>query len=407
MTTSADWSAYLTSRAQQGLLRDRAKQSVLVAPDCDFSTNDYLGFASHPSLHKAMAGVMAEPDAMAGGRASRVVTGSSPLLAVLEAQVADWKGTQAALVMPSGFQANATVIPALGLSRDTWLFSDKLNHVSLNVGCQLALQQGGARHWKRYQHLDLDHLEALLQRAPRHAPKWIITDTVFSMDGDLVPLADLANLAERYGARLYLDEAHAAGVLGAHWGGVVDATNLGHHPAVLQGVQMGTFSKALGGHGAYVVGQAPMIDALYNRTAGLIYTTALPNVVLGMNLAALSLLAQDADRPVTLHGLRRHMVSELMRLDLMGHLPETLAQQIQGHELGTLPAAICPLVVHTSDRALQLQQDLASAGFLVPAIRPPTVPINAARLRLSLSALQTPDSISQVLKTIAERMAED
>ena len=250
------------------------------APVLDFSSNDYLGLSHHPELI-ARAGDFARLYG-AGSGASRLVTGNLAAFAGVEAKLAAGKGTEAAIVFVSGVQANATLLPALFdarvLGAEPLVYADRLNHASLIHGCQAA----GVRQI-RFRHNDLGHLEALLARdAGGERPKFIVTESVFSMDGDCTDLGALGRLAEKFGAFLYVDEAHATGVLGE--GG------FGRAHGLKNALVMGTFSKGLGGCGAYAACSGVLRDYLINRCGGIIYATALPPAVLGAMDAALDLI---------------------------------------------------------------------------------------------------------------------
>ncbi|HSV30120.1 MAG TPA: aminotransferase class I/II-fold pyridoxal phosphate-dependent enzyme, partial [Candidatus Omnitrophota bacterium] len=251
----------------------------------NFSSNDYLGLNRHPEMIERAREWAAKYGA--GSGASRLVTGHLAALEAIEAKIAAAKGTQSALVFASGWQCNASVLPAL-LDRSLWgveplLFTDRLNHASLHMGAQAA-----GTHQIRFRHNDLDHLEELLDKH-QGAPRLIVTESVFSMDGDMPDMARLEALAQKYDALLYVDEAHATGVLGRNGFGLT----VGHHVDVA----MGTFSKALGCFGAYVAGSKALTDYLVNRASGVIYATALPPAVLGAMDAALDLVPRlEAER---------------------------------------------------------------------------------------------------------------
>ena len=258
----------------------------------NFSSNDYLGLARHPLLVERAREWTA---LRAGAQASRLVCGNLDLHEQVEAKLARLKGAEAALLLASGWQANAAVLPALRAAAgqgEVQLYADKLNHASLHHGCQAA----GVKQI-RYRHNDLDHLESLLAARAEPGPggkpavRFIVTESVFSMDGDRTDVARLGEIAERHHAFLYLDEAHATGVLGAQGAGLSSLA-----PGRVDLI-MGTFSKALGGFGAYVAGSRVMCDYLVNACSGFIYTTALPPAVLGAMDAALDLLPRlDAER---------------------------------------------------------------------------------------------------------------
>lgn len=337
----------------------------------NLSSNNYLGLADHPALKEA-AREAAERYGTGAG-ASRLVTGHLPLAAELEEAVARWKGTEAAVVFTSGYAANVGVIPAL-VGRGDVVFSDRLNHASIVDGIVLS-----RAHHVRYRHNDVEHLEHLLKKAPREARKLIVTDAVFSMDGDAAPLEDLVALKERYGAWLMVDEAHSAGLLGPRGAGLVAA--LGLTEAVE--VQMGTFSKALGSLGAYVAGSRTLIDWLVQRARSLVYSTGLPPAVLAASLAGLRLAQEEP--------WRREKA-----LDLAARFRAAL--RAAGLAVGEGPSAIVPLIVGTSAAALAVSRALEEQGILAVAIRPPTVPEGTARLRFSFSALHDKGDVDRAAR---------
>lgn len=343
----------------------------------DFSSNDYLGLAQHPLLKERSAAWAR--DHGAGSGASRLVTGTMPLHLALERRVAAFKGAQAALLFASGWQANAAVLPALLKALPGALvFADRLNHASLHHGIAAA----GVRQI-RYRHNDLAHLETLLDAGKgEERPRLIVAESLFSMDGDRADVAALAALARRYDAFLYLDEAHATGVLGPHGAGLSAEAGDG------VGLVMGTFSKAFGSFGAYVAGSRLLCDYLVNACGGFIFTTAPPPAVLGAVDAALDLIpGMDAERA--------HLAG----------LAETLRNGLRaaGHDVGRSDSQIVPLIVGDEREALALSERLAEAGMLATAIRPPTVPPGSSRLRFALRACHRPEDIERLLAALADR----
>jgi 8-amino-7-oxononanoate synthase len=342
------------------------------------SSNDYLGLASHPALI-ARAREWAQRYGT-GAMASRLVVGNLSLFQRIEAKVAALKGRPAALVMASGFQANAAVLAALldktVLGAEPLVFSDRLNHASLHFGCQAA----GTKEI-RYRHCDADHLQELLEKhAAEDRPKFIVTDSVFSMDGTVAPLARIAKLATDHEAFFIADDAHATGVLGAKGEGLGGTADL----------VIGTFSKAMGSYGAYVACSQTMRDYLINRCSGLIYSTGLPPPVLGAIDAALDLMpAFDAER-AHVAKLATNFRQEARTL---GFETESTTQ-------------IVPIVVGEADRALALTTRLAEAGIWATAIRPPTVPKGTARLRIAFSAIHNESDVDRLLTALSAQPAE-
>jgi len=342
----------------------------------DFSSNDYLGLSRHPLLIERASAWAAEMGAGAG--ASRLVTGTSSAHLAVEAKIAAFKGTEAALLFASGWQANAAVIPALvKAAPGVAVFTDRLIHASLHQGCAAA----GVRQI-RFRHNDLDDLEALLASKGKDAPaRIIVTESVFSMDGDRADMQRLAAIARAHDAFLFVDEAHATGVLGPGGAGL-SATVPGSVDLV-----MGTFSKALGGFGAYVAGSRLLCDYLINACGGFIFSTAPPPAVLGAIDAALDLVpSMDAER--------RHLAD----------LAERLRSGLREIDLDTGPSTtqIVPAIVGEARTALELSRKLADRGIVAAAIRPPTVPNGTSRLRLALRASQETGDIERLLAAIRE-----
>ncbi|WP_448560694.1 8-amino-7-oxononanoate synthase [Trichothermofontia sp.] len=338
----------------------------------NFSSNDYLGLATHPALIAAAQDYAQRYGV--GATASRLVTGTYDIHAALEQALAQACGREAALLFSSGFQANATVLPAL-LTRHSLVLVDRLSHHSLLHGA-IASQA----RLIRYRHNDLNHLETLLQQAMRHSYDrcLIVTESVFSMDGDRGDVEGLVSLADRYGALLYVDEAHAWGVLGP--GGMGLAANQLRVDLVL-----GTFGKAWGSFGAFIACSQALRDYLTNMCPGFIYTTALPPPIVGSLHAALTLMP--------------HL--EQARQTLLTHAA-TLRARLQGagYDTGPSNTQIVPLWLGEEERALGLAQWLEKQGILAIAIRPPTVPAGTSRLRLVVSAQHQAQHLDLLLDAI-------
>jgi 8-amino-7-oxononanoate synthase len=324
-----------------------------------FCCNDYLNLTHHPAVKDAASEALQIYGVGAG--ASRFVTGNHPLYAELEARLARWKETEAACVFGSGYLANLGIIPAL-VGEDDLVLIDELAHACLWGGARLS-----RANVVSFRHSDVGHLEALLKQQRRRHPRAVIaTDGVFSMDGDIAPLPALAQLAQRHDAWLLCDDAHGLGVVGAGRG----ASFLGATKADIP-LQMGTLSKALGAYGGYLCASTAVIDLMRNRARSLIYTTGLPPAMVAAAIAALNLIERDpvyAARPVE--------KAKAFARDV--GLPE--------------PASpIVPIVLGEAEAALAAARMLEEHGFLVIAIRPPTVPRGTARLRLTFTA-QHPDA---------------
>lgn len=339
----------------------------------DASSNDYLGLSQHPAL-KARAIEWTQRFG-AGARAARLVTGTLEALLELEARLARFKHTEAALIFNAGYQANASVLPALfelAGGRDALVFADRLNHASLHAGCATA----GVKQI-RFRHNDLAHLAELLAQHGRGQPSFIVTESIFSMDGDRADVAALHALAQAHNALLYVDEAHATGVLGPGGAGLGTAA-----PGA---VVMGTLGKALGSAGAYIAGSRTLIDYLINRCAGFVYSTAPAPAACGAVEAALDLLpAMDTER--TLLAQR----GDALRARLHARGIDTLASSTQ----------IVPAVLGSEQQALAAQRQLEEHGVLAVAIRPPTVPEGLARLRFSLSSAHSEAEFAALLAAV-------
>jgi 8-amino-7-oxononanoate synthase len=354
------WRQRLQQHAERRrtLGRDR---TIRPATGVDFCSNDYLGLRRDPRLAEAAARAAREHGSGAGG--ARLLRGTTPLHDELEAALAAWKGTEACLLFNTGFQANATLIPALAGAGDA-VFSDALNHASLVDGCRMA--RAGGAHLGIYRHLDRADLGAQLATwrgtAPDGALALVATDAVFSMDGDAADLPALADLCERHGALLLVDEAHATGLLGADGAGLAQLQGIhGQVPLV-----MGTLGKALGAFGAFVCCDALLRDHLLNTARGFIFSTALPPPVLGAALEGVRLARAETWR-------------RERSLAFAGHLREALGQSSQ-------PSAIVPVPVGPDALAVDLAARLQARGFDVRAVRPPTVAEGSARLRITTGA---------------------
>ncbi len=368
-------------------LRPIAAGSGVVARDgrqlINASANDYLGLSHHPALADRAAEWASRYGTGAG--ASRLVTGTLDLHERIEARLAAYKGCEAALLFASGWQANAAVLPALlkaaGQGRAAPLvFADRLIHGSLHHGIAAA---GVRLH--RYRHNDLDHLAALLAaHAPEGACRLIVTESVFSMDGDRADLPALRGLAATHDAFLYVDEAHATGVLGPRGAGLsVEAGGVD--------LVMGTFSKAFGGFGAYVAGSRVLCDYLVNACSGFVHTTALPPPVLGAIDAALDLLpGMDAERR------RLHDSADRLRSALRG---------CGRGETGST-TQIVPVAVGEAEDAMALAGALERRGVLGIAIRPPTVPPGTSRIRLAMTAAHDEATVDRIVAALTGALAD-
>jgi 8-amino-7-oxononanoate synthase len=344
----------------------------------DFSSNDYLGLAAHPALADAMSACAAACGA--GSGASHLVTGHGAEHARLEEELAAFTGRERALLFSTGYMANLAVMDALA-GRGERVLLDRLCHASLIDGARLS----GAT-LRRYPHLDADAAGRLLAADPRHTAL-IATDGVFSMDGDLAPLPQLARAARAEDTWLVVDDAHGLGVVGASGRGVLEHFGLSHEEVP---VLVGTLGKAFGSFGAFVAGAATFIEFLLQKARTYRYTTALPQPVAAATRAALALSQRE--------GWRRERLNTLTaRFRAMAGAA--------GVPLAASTTPIQPIVVGSAAAALAAQRSLETAGLWVAAIRPPTVPAGSARLRVTLSALHTDSQLDRLVEALARACA--
>ncbi|MDE1986478.1 MAG: 8-amino-7-oxononanoate synthase [Alphaproteobacteria bacterium] len=350
---------------EDGIWVERAGRRML-----SFSCNDYLNLTHHPAVKRAAAAAVEKYGAGAG--ASRLVTGNHPLFGELEQRLAQLKGTEGACVFGSGYLANAGIVPVI-VGKGDLLLVDELSHSCLWAGARLS--------WGRvevFRHNDVAHAEEILRfhrAAHRHA--LIVTDGVFSMDGDLAPLKALSTLADAYDTWLMSDDAHGLGVLG-------DGRGSAHAMGASVDLQMGTLSKALGSYGGYVCASAAVIDLLKTRARTLIYSTGLPPASVAAALAALDIIENEPE---------------------LTALPLTKAQDFtRACNLPLATSQIVPVVLGDPLAALEASQILEREGFLVTPIRPPTVPEGTARLRLAFTAGHPDDEIARLATIIRERI---
>lgn len=334
----------------------------------NFGSNDYLGLAGDERLVRAVSS--AAQDRGWGSGASPLVTGRGSLHAELETELARFEGTQAALLFSTGFAANVGAIASL-VGPDDVIFSDAKNHASIIDGCRLS-----AAHIHVYKHGDIDDLRQALA-IPRHGRKLIVTDGLFSMDGDFAPLPQIAELAREHGAMLLVDEAHASGVFGKQGRGVCE------YLGVEDGVQIrvGTLSKGLGSSGGFVAGSQALIDWLANRARPYVFSTAMPEAMAAAGLAALQAVKDESFR----------------RRDLLQRAA-VLREQLQsgGLNIGRSQSQIIPVIIGSPSKAIQAAAQLRQAGFFVPGIRPPSVPDGESLLRISLSWLHQPAQVADL-----------
>ena len=334
------------------------------------SSNNYLGLATHPYL--IQAAVQATEQYGVGSGASRLVSGTLPPHDRLEHALATFQGTESALLFGSGYLANLGIIPSL-IEQGGLILADRLCHASMFEGCRLSHAD-----LRVFQHRDIAQVESLLKRRAPHRPTLIVTEGVFSMDGDLAPLPALADLAQQYDATLYVDDAHGTGVMGETGRGTFEHFGLAHHTAV----HMGTLSKALGGHGAYVVGSKTLTDYLVNKARSFIFTTAPAPATAAAAEAALTVIQREPARLRRLWSNRQQLFAGLVK---------------RGFRTTQTESPIIPILVGDAARAAALAEQLLVHGIYAPAIRPPTVPEGTSRVRLTVTAEHTSDQIDEAL----------
>ncbi len=339
------------------------------------ASNNYLGLATHPLLKQAAIAAIARFGVGAG--ASRLVSGTFPPHQDLEAALARFKTTEASLVFSSGYLANIGLIPSL-IGPGGLILADRLCHASLIDGCRLSRAT-----LRVFRHRDLAQLDTLLARRSPRRETLIVTDGVFSMDGDLAPLPELVALAERYGARLVVDDAHGTGVMGLHGRGTLE------HFGVESRIpfHMGTLGKALGTSGAYVAGPHSLIRYLVNTARSFIYTTAPPPGTAAASLAALERLQAEPERRARLWDNRNHFHAGLKAL---------------GFRLADSQSPIIPVLIGEPQQALTLAERLLERGVYAPAIRPPTVPAGTSRIRTTVTSEHTREQLDAVLAAFRE-----
>ncbi len=336
-------------------------------------SNDYLALSGHPSLREAACAAMLQHGF--GSGAARLVSGTSPLHEELESRIARFKGTEAAILFNSGYAANTGIIPALAGERDA-ILSDSLNHASIIDGCRLS-----RAHVSVFRHKDMNHLERLLQQTRFAGRRLIITDGVFSMDGDIAPLDDMAALAERYDAMLMVDDAHATGILGENGRGTAEYFGIvGRVP-----IQMGTLSKALGSFGAYAAGSRTLIEYLLNRARSYVYSTALPPSICAASIAAIGIVESDPALRQRLQMNRKRLIDGFKKI---------------GVDTANSESPIVPIMIGDSEKALKAAARLFDCGVYATAIRPPTVSPGTARIRMTVTAGHTNEDIDFVLKAL-------
>ena len=338
----------------------------------NFSSNDYLGLANHPFLIDRAKKAMDKYGF--GSGASRLLSGGSILHKHLEDRISQFKGTESSLVFNSGYAANTGIIPALS-DEDTTLFSDEFNHASVIDGCRLS-----AAKTLVYRHRDLTHLEALMGK-DGSKKKIVITDTVFSMDGDIAPVKKLYDICKNFGAILYLDEAHATGVIG-NGKGALAHFDINPEPWI---VQMGTFSKAFGSYGAFLTGSSEVVQWTLNNARSLVFSTALPSCVIAASMAALELIESTPALIQTLWINREKLAASLIKI---------------GYDIMGSETPIIPIRTGSIENTLRLSAYLFEKGIFAPAIRPPTV--KESRIRINITAVHTDEDIERLIEALGK-----
>ncbi len=387
------WSAWAATQAHE--IRDAGRwraprdldafgvEGTLVAAEgsgavVSFASNDYLGLTAHPAV------IADAHDALdrwgAGSGSARLIVGSRPIHSELEHELADWKGAARSALFPTGFAANLGVLTTFG-TEGAIVYSDELNHASIIDGCRLARADVFV-----YRHCDLDHLQWALRERGRPGDL-IVTDTVFSMDGDIAPLRGIVELAKRHGVRVIVDEAHATGALGPGGRGAVAAAGVEAEVDVI----VGTLSKALGSYGGYVCASAEIVELLLNTARTLIFSTAPPPPAVAGAEAALDLLIEQPLRPEKLQAMADALRAELRRAGIEPPPPGT---------------QILPLIAGDADAALRVSAAALERGVFAQAIRPPTVPDGSSRLRLTVMASHTASQLAGAAAAIAAAALE-
>lgn len=348
------------------------------------ASNDYLNLAHDPRLIEAAQ--IALNESGVGSGASALVAGRGPWQEKLEEKLAEFEQTESSLVFPTGYAANVGSLATL-ISADDTIFCDRLNHASLVDGCRMS----GAR-LRVYRHDQLDILERELKKARADTQKWIVTDGVFSMDGVVAPLPELCDLAERFGAFVVVDEAHGTGVLGENGRGTCELTGTEDRVAV----RVGTLSKAVGCLGGFVAGSRVLIDLLRNSARTQMFSTALPPAICAAACRALEIIRSEPERKETLHQLAELLRAELLHFDLT----------ISVSELSECRGPIVPVIIGDPAPTLAAGQRLLKEGFLVGAIRPPTVPNGTSRLRISVNSGLREGDIRALVVAVARSASE-
>ncbi|MCK4912700.1 MAG: 8-amino-7-oxononanoate synthase [Candidatus Omnitrophica bacterium] len=353
----------------EGLRKSKGKEHI------DLSSNDYLGFSTHPKLKQVAKEVIEELGV--GSSASRLLSGDLDIYHRLEEQIANLKGKEKALIFNSGYQANVGIISAI-CNRGDIIFSDKLNHASIIDGIALS----GAKLF-RFRHNDSNHLEQLLkEQRNKFKEALIITESVFSMDGDKPLLKELVSLKKKYNCKLMVDEAHATGIFGRNGAGVVEEEEVTKEIDLI----MGTFSKALGSFGGYVACSEVLVSYLINTARSFIYSTALPPSVIAANLASLELVGEEPRR-------RKDLINNS---DYFRERLKDLGLKVKGS------SQIVPMIISDNQKVVKISKELEKKGYWVLPIRPPTVPERESRLRFSVTVNHSKEILEKLIKDLCQ-----
>lgn len=338
----------------------------------NFSSNDYLGLSTHPCLIDAVRKAL---DAYGfGSGASRLLGGGSLLHRDLEKKLSQFKDTESALAFNSGYAANTGIIPSIS-DKNTLLLSDELNHASIIDGCRLSKAKTIV-----YKHRNVSQIMDLLKKEDAE-DRIVITDTVFSMDGDIAPLDDIVDVCRRFNAVLYIDDAHATGVIG-NGRGALAHFGIAAEPWI---IQMGTFSKALGSFGAFVAGSSDIVQWTQNNARSFIYSTALPSCIIAASIAALEIVENDSVLMEKLWSNRHKLVNSLKNI---------------GYDCMGSETPIVPLKTGSVENTLRISGHLFKNGIIAPAIRPPTV--RESRIRINITATHTDEDIGRLIEVLKE-----
>jgi glycine C-acetyltransferase/8-amino-7-oxononanoate synthase len=340
-----------------------------------FCSNNYLGLANNPLVIKAVEDAVAKYGWGAG--ASRLVSGNMRMHEALEGEISRFKEKEASIVFPTGYMANIGTISSL-VSKGDLIICDKLNHASIIDGCRLS----GAE-FRVYPHCEMEKLENILKKSTKYSRKLIVTDTVFSMDGDIAPLPDIVRIAHKYKAMVMVDEAHGTGVFGKKGRGVVEHFKLSKKVDIV----MGTLSKAVGSLGGYVSGDTDLINYLRNKARPFMYTTALPPAVCAASIAGIKLIRKDPS-------LRESLWCNV----------RFLKEKLESLSLKVIPSEspIIPILIGDAKKAVDVSKFLYKKGILIPAIRPPTVPARSSRLRMTVMSTHTKKDLERLLEVLSD-----